>query len=199
MKLFYNTNSPYSRKCRIVILEKGLQDKVELVESLPPHLSEALLAANPLARIPALVMDDGRLLCESPVICEYLDGVSVQNSLFPADKEARIEALCLAALGSGIMDSAVACVMEGRRPEEKRYAEWVERKENAIRRTITVLAAENLGDEFHIGALSVAVALAYIDFRLPHIDWRNEHKKLAAWLKTTEKRASMLATAPITA
>ena len=197
--LFYNTNSPFARKCRVVIHEKNLWDKVEFIESMPPHDSPALQAANPLSRIPALVMDDGGYLCESPVICEYLDSLSAQNSLFPTDKTKRFEALALAALASGIMDSAVACVMESRRPEDKRVPEWVERKEQAIRRTIKLLAKTDFNEktEFNIGTLSLAVALGYVSFRMPQIVWQNEYPALAAWLAFTNKRASMIATAPI--
>ncbi len=201
MKLFYNRNSPFARKCRVVLFEKGLQDKVELVESMPPHDSPALIAANPLAKIPALVLDDGNSFSESPVICEYIDSLSAQNQLFPTDKTERFEALELAALGSGIMDAAVACILESRRPEDKRWPEWVERKENAIRRTIKLVADSGIDEKtpFDIGTINLAVALAYVCFRLPHIKWREEHTKLAEWLDFVNKRPSMLATAPVVA
>lgn len=196
MQLFYSPNSPYARKCRVLILEKGLQDKIELVSVMPSDNPPALIAANPIGSVPTLIMDNGESLCESPVICEYLDSLTEQNPLFPVEKTARFKMLGLAALGSGIMDMAVAIVMEGRRPEEKRYDVLVKRNEAAILRTIDVISKYSL-DNWNIGTINVAVALAYVSFRIPHLDWRAEHKKLAEWLDFVNKKPSMLATAPI--
>jgi glutathione S-transferase len=199
MKLFHATNSPFARKCRVVIIEKGLHDSVELVESSPPHDSAALIAANPLCRIPSLMLENGDVFCESPVICEYLDSLSSENILFPSEKEGRFEALRLAALGSGIMDSAVAIVMEKRRPEEKQYAPWIQRKEDAILRTIAVVSGINLDENsnWNIGTINLAVALSYVSFRMPHLAWKNEHKNLSNWLEFVSKKQSMVKTTPI--
>jgi glutathione S-transferase len=197
VKLFFSPNSPYARKCRVVILEKGLQDKVELVSVMPSDNPPELVAANPLGTVPTLVIDNGKSLCESPVICEYLDSLSDKNPLFPTDKSERFDALALAALADGIMDAAVACVMEGRRPEEKRYQVWVERKENAVKRTIAKISEFNLDTKiWHIGAINTAIALSYVDFRLPHLNWRDNNKNLSNWLDFNNKKQSMLATAP---
>lgn len=199
LKLFFAPNSPFARKCRIVVIEKGLQDGVELVESQPPHESAALLAANPLARIPALVLANGDVLCESPVICEYLDSLSEENPLVPRDRKSRIDVLAVSALGSGIMDSAVAIVLEKRRPQDKQYDLWIKRNEEAISRTITMLAKLNLdkNSEWNIGTINVAVALAYVSFRMSHLEWRDEHKKLAQWLDFVNQKPSMIATVPV--
>lgn len=198
MKLFYSTNSPFARKCRVVILEKGLQDKVELIMANPSDNPPELVAANPLGTVPTLLLDNGKSLCESPVICEYLDSLSPQNPLFPSDKSARFEALALAALGDGIMDASVACVMEGRRPEEKRYQYWTERKENAAKRTIAAIARLNLDkNSWNIGTINTAIALAYADLRIPHINWRDDNKELTQWFDFVNKKPSMVATAPI--
>lgn len=198
LKLFYSPNSPYARKCRVVILEKGLQDKVELVSLMPSDNPPELIAANPLGTVPTLVLDNGKSLCESPVICEYLDSLSAQNPLFPADKSARFEALSLAALGDGIMAAAVSCVMEGRRPEEKRYQYWTDRKENAAKRAIAAISKLNLDkDNWNIGTINIAIALAYADLRIPNINWRDDNKELANWFDFVNKIPSMVATAPV--
>jgi glutathione S-transferase len=197
MKLLHSPNSPFARKCRIVAIEKGLLSQIEVVASLPADNEPQLWAANPLGRVPALILDNGKVLCESPVICEYLDSLSEQNPLFPADKEARFASLSLAALASGIMDSAVAIVLENRRPEAFRYAPWLERKERAVVQAIDVLAKEGLSaDQFTIGEISALVALDYVRFRMPHIEWQQKHPKLVQWLGTVYKRQSVIETAP---
>ncbi len=199
MKLFYSPNSPYARKCRIVILEKELEDRVELISLMPSDNPPELIAANPLGTVPALVIDNGSSFCESPIICEYLDSLSIKNPLFPVKKDERFKILSLAALADGIMDASVACVMEGRRPEDKRYDVWVKRKEKAIVRTIDAVASQNIDENttFNIGTINMAIALSYVDFRLPHLDWRKEYKNLSNWLEYMNKKPSMIATAPV--
>lgn len=198
MQLFYSPNSPYARKCRVIILEKGL-DKIEMRSLMPSDNPPELVAANPLGTVPTLVLDSGEALCESPVICEYLDSLSDKNPFFPSDKNARFAALSLAALADGIMDAAVTCVMEGRRPEEKRYQQWVERKENAVKRTIAAIAKLGLNENspWNIGTLNTAIALEYVSFRLPHIGWEKEHAELTNWLKTVVPKLAMLTTKPV--
>ncbi len=198
MKLFFSPNSPYARKCRVVTLEKGLADKVEFVRADPNTNPPELIAANPLATVPTLVVSDSLTLCESPVICEYLDSLSKENPLFPAGGAARFEVLGLAALADGIMDAAVACVLENRKPDDKRSTEWIIRKETAVRRAVADVDRLLYGHEaLSIGTIATAVALAYVNFRLAHIGWRADHPELAAWLENFSQRPSMASTKPV--
>lgn len=197
MKLFFSPNSPYARKCRVLILEKGLEASVELVSTMPADNSPELILANPLGTVPTLLLDNGFAYCESPIICEYLDSLSGKNTLFPKSQAERFEALAMAALADGVMDAAVACVMERRRPLEIQYQPWVQRKEAAIMRTIAKIAEfdlENYG--WNIGTLGIAVALEYVNLRFPNLCWQNEHEKLADWLKIVSQKSAMLATSP---
>ncbi len=196
MKLFYSTNSPYARKCRVVMLEKKLENKIELINVNPLENPAELLAVNPLGTVPALVTDDGLHLCESPAICEYLDSLSPENPLMPPP-EFRICVLAVTALADGIMDAAVSCVLESRRPEDKRYPLWVQRKEAAIMRAIAKCAGISWDVKPTLGTIGLAVALAYVSFRLPHLPWRKEHPKLAEWLDAFSQRPSMAKTKPI--
>jgi glutathione S-transferase len=199
MKLYYSVNSPYARKCRVVMFEKGLENRIELIKVDPWENPAELLAANPLGRIPALVTDNGMALCESPVICEYLDALLPENRLIPKHPEDRIAVLGLAALADGIMDDAVAWVIETmKRPKDKQWDVWIKRKEDAIMRTITLIAPHASNDDpISIGTINLAVALAYVSFRMPHLDWRDEHKELAAWLNDFTKRKSFEETQPV--
>jgi glutathione S-transferase len=194
MQLFYSTNSPYARKCRIVTLEKGLQNRIEFINVNPLENPPQLRAVNPLGTVPALVTDDGLHLCESPVICEYLDMLAPSPMFYPKD-DARICALAMAALADGIMDAAVACVLENRKSQKS--PEWVERKEEAAMRAIAKFAGASMQHApLSIGTVNLAVALAYVSFRLPHLNWRGEHPALAGWLEKMNKRPSFEATKP---
>lgn len=75
--------SNYYNKVKLVLLEKGLPFREELVKT---HSDDpAVLAASPLAKIPFIRLEDGRALCESEVICEYLEALQPEPRLLPAD------------------------------------------------------------------------------------------------------------------
>lgn len=198
MKLFYSANSPFARKARVVAIEKGVIDRIECVAVNPLENPPELLAVNPLAKIPALVTGEGLALCESPVICEYLDALAPEPSLYPEAAPRRWRVLSVAALADGILDAAVAMVLEGRRPEEKRWDVWKARQQAAIERTAALLDRDPIleEEELTIGAINLACALGYLDFRHPGIDWRAGSPKLAAWYRRFAARNSMQATRP---
>src|SRR3546814_18835248 len=103
MKLYYSPSSPYVRKVSIVALEAGLDGRIERIPAAttPVAPNEAVAKANPLAKVPTLVTDDGEMLFDSRVICEYLDSLHQGAKLFPAGA-ARWRALRLQALGDGL-------------------------------------------------------------------------------------------------
>ncbi|HXF54239.1 MAG TPA: glutathione S-transferase N-terminal domain-containing protein [Hyphomicrobiaceae bacterium] len=121
MQLASSEVSPFVRKVRLTIAIKGLERDVELVSSASdPERQAALRSRNPLGKIPTLVLDDGTVVYDSHVICEYLDGLKPKPRLFPAAPRERLKALTLAALADGIAEAAVLIVYESRfRPEDK--------------------------------------------------------------------------------
>lgn len=169
-----------------------------MVELMPADNPPELWAVNPLGTVPAMVTKDGMHLCDSSVIVEYLDGLPSSTPSLLGDKEARLCILALAVMAEGTLNAAVSCVLEGRRPVENQYPAWIERKEKAIARTIDKIAAANLDFTLPLtlGTLNLAVALHYVSFRLPHIEWRNKHKTLAAWADEMAKRPSFAVTTP---
>jgi glutathione S-transferase len=199
MQLIYSATSPYARKVRMLVIEKGLQAQVQIVVANPLLDPPELLAANPLAKVPALVVSPGFTLFDSPLICAYLDSVAEPRTV-PASGPARWQVLRREALADGITDAAVACVMEGRRVESQRSPDWLTRWRSAILRGVVELEkeAEVLTQRFDLGAMASAAALAYLDFRLPEIEWRSQAPKLAAWLEVVRGRESFSATIPPT-
>jgi len=204
MKLLGSPTSPYARKARIVIIEKGLEDRVEIVAANPLGSDEdaaPLRAVNPVGKIPALVRDTGEALYDSPVICEYLDHVGKGPALLPPAGEARWTTLRRQALGDGVADAAFSIVMELRRPETERSADWQTRWLNIILRAADAVEAELAQGDigFDLGGLSLVSGFSYVAFRLPQIDWRAGRPRLTAWMATQEARPSVAGTAPPTA
>jgi len=199
MKLYFNPASPYVRKVRVTAHEVGLTDRIELIgiSLTPVNPQDGLRASNPLGKIPALILEDGSALYDSPVICEYLDALAGGNRIFPATGAARWTALRRQALADGIMDAAVLTrYEEAVRPKELRWQQWVDGQFLKIRTALDVLEGESLGEAFDIGTLSIACALGYLDLRFPGEDWRTRRPRLTAWAASLGKRPSLAATAP---
>ena len=197
MQLIYAKPSPYSRKVRVTVLEKGLADRVEEIIASPMEDPAVLLAANPLGKVPALRLDDGQCLYDSWVICEYLDSLAPAPRLIPDGAE-RFAVLRRAALADGVLDAAVTARLELLRPESIRWAPWTDRQRRAIERGLAVMEQDvaALGPALTLAHIEFAVTLEYLDFRLPDLAWRAGHPALAAWLGEFSQRPSMLATAP---
>ena len=198
MKLFCSKTSPYARKVRVAVEELGLAG--EVVEALidpfapPPDL----LAANPLSKIPTLVTDRGEALPDSALILDYLQHrKSGLASLARGAK--RWEVLRRAQIADGVIDAAVAIVMEKRRPESIHYIPFLDRQTQIIGRALDqlnadagLLALQTPG----LCEITVGVALGYLDFRLPYLEWRKAREALANWYTVFAQRPSMQKTQP---
>lgn len=197
MKLYYANTSPYARKARVTIIEKGLDDRIETIFQNPFEDSADLVAANPLKRVPALVDDTGIAIFDSPVICAYLDTFGEGAKLIPEGNN-RWATLTGEAMADGILDAAFAIVMERRRPEEQQSEMWFGRWESAISRTLDAIEADlsSFEGEISLAQIALGCALGYLDFRLPDLEWRPGRTRLKFWFKENEKRPSMQATVP---
>lgn len=191
MRLYYNVTSPYTRKVRVVLHEKGLFDSTEQILVDPWTDPAALHAAVPVGRVPALVTDDGLALSESTTICDYLDSLPGGGSLIGQE---RWPVMARVAVAQGIIDASFAIAIEARRPEALRSTDAVARHKRAILRILTSAAVKN--GRFDLGDISLAAALGYLDLRVQDVDWRAVRPDIAAWFTSASARPSMLATKP---
>ncbi|MGZ8363207.1 MAG: glutathione S-transferase family protein [Caulobacteraceae bacterium] len=197
MRLYISTGSPFARKCRIVLREKMLQGSCEEQALDFPYKAPAFTAINPLGQVPTLVMEDGEALFNSPVICAYLDSIGAGPRLLPPEGADHWRARRLETFGDGMMEMTVKQVLENRRPENLRSAEWIETWTSGLRLALDQAEAQAPApDEFHIGSISLAVACTYLDFRKPEFDWRTGHPKLVALRDALETRVSFKETYP---
>ncbi|WP_119677557.1 glutathione S-transferase N-terminal domain-containing protein [Indioceanicola profundi] len=202
MKLRYSQTSPYVRKVLMLAHEAGLADRIELVPTDVWAPDSPIVRDNPLAKIPCLVTEDGLVLFDSPVVAEYLDSQHDGRKLFPAAGRERWVALRQQAMADGICDAGVLRLLEGRRPESLRSADWIERQRRAMVRTLDTLEAEAEAlpkpDALTIGGIAVAVTLGYLDFRYAKDGWRHGRSRLAHWFEGVTVRESFKLTAPPT-
>ncbi|MCH7864303.1 MAG: glutathione S-transferase N-terminal domain-containing protein [Proteobacteria bacterium] len=198
MKLRYSPLSPFVRKVTVMLIETGLEDKVERIPTDVWDPETDIAKDNPLGKIPTLITDDGKALYDSPVICEYLDGLHDGDKLFPASGQTRWRALGLQALGDGMSEAGVLRLLETRRPEEVRYEKWMARQTATVFRAMDALESEVDGLEgpLSIGQVAVGCSLGWLDFRFPDLGWRQDRPGLAEWFEGFSERPSMTATVP---
>jgi glutathione S-transferase len=203
MKLIGSPNSPYVRKVRIVMAEKKL-DYQFVHEDV--WASDAILASNPLGKVPCLVMEGGEAVFDSRVIVEYLDARSPLARLIPEPNRERTEVRTWEALADGIVDALILARLESTWPgrgEGERSQAWIDRQMTKVRAAIeavaTGLAAKPwcaTGIHMTLADVAVGCALGYLDFRFPQIAWRDEYPKLARLASKLNARQSFIDTAP---
>ena len=198
MKLRYSATSPYVRKVLATAIETGLDSRIERIPTDPWAADTDLPASNPLGKVPALELDDGTVLFDSRVICEYFDSLHDGPKLYPASGAARWQALRQLAIGDGICDAAINRLLDMRRPENLQSADWQARQKRAMARACDLLEAEadSLAGPVTIGQLSVACALGYLDLRWDADQWRQGRPKLTAWFESFAERPSIAITKP---
>lgn len=198
LKLRYSTTSPFVRKASITILECGLENQVERIVTNPWAPDTDLPHTNPLGKVPALTIENGQVLFDSPVICEYLDSLSSLPCLFPREGEARWIALRRQALGDGVLEAAVGRLLEGRRPAEQQSEAVANRYQAAITRALDAFEQDSpsFAGGFDIGHITVVTALEYLEFRFSQDDWRAGRPQLKRWYDSIAERDSVKQTVP---
>jgi glutathione S-transferase len=200
MKLIASPTSPYVRKVRIALAEKKIE--YELFQESPFAPETNVPAFNPLGKVPVLVLDDGTNLFDSRVIVEYLDTVSPVSRLMPEPSRQRIVVKRWEALADGILDAAVAIVLEKRRPVKQQSKDWLDRWRAKIDRGVAELASELgekawcNGESYSLADIATGCALGYLDFRHPEIDWRSQYPNLVKLGEKLAKRPSFADTLP---
>jgi glutathione S-transferase len=202
MKLYWSSRSPYVRKVMIAVHELGLVDRVSCERVVVSAFAQNtdMLAVNPLGKIPTLVLDDGTTLYDSPVICEYLDGLGGKATLYPASGTARFTALKWLALGDGMLDMLLARMYEEKTRTEVQRSEKLQdaiaTKLKACLDALDGMAPALTNAPFGIGHIAIGCALGYLDFRFAADEWRTGRPALAAWYAALKKRPSIVATEP---
>jgi glutathione S-transferase len=202
MKLIGALTSPYVRKVRIVMAEKKLDYQLVLEDV---WASDAILKANPLGKVPCLVMEGGEAVFDSRVIVEYVDTLSPVGRLIPASGRERAEVRTWEALADGVLDASIEARLEqtwAGRTDAQRSTAWVARQMAKVNAAIIAMS-KGLGDKpfaagihFSLADIAVGCALGYLDFRFPQIDWRTPHPNLARLSDKLALRQSFIDTLP---
>jgi glutathione S-transferase len=202
MKLIGSLTSPYVRKVRIVMVEKKLDFQLALEDV---WATDALLKANPLGKVPCLVMEGGEAVFDSRVIVEYLDTLSPVGKLIPPAGRERIEVRTWEALADGVLDASILARLEltwGGRTEAQRSQAWVDRQMSRVHAALAAMSrglGERpwcMGNQFTLADIAVGCALGYLNFRFPSIAWRDSYANLARLHEKLAVRQSFIDTLP---
>ena len=202
MKLIGSLSSPYVRKVRVVLAEKKLDYNFVLEDVWG---SDAILASNPLGKVPCLVMEGAEAVFDSRVIVEYVDTLSPVGKLIPASGRERVEVRTWEALADGLIDAAIAARLEATwagRTAAQRSPAWIERQQVRIAATLKSISqglgekAYCVGTHFTLADIAVGCALGYLDFRFPENAWRTEYPNVVRLADKLAARQSVIDTAP---
>jgi len=195
MKLHYGTTSPYVRKVTVMAHETGLHEKIERVDTLPWDSSTDIGVANPVGKVPALILEDGSAIYDSGVIVDYLDRQHGGKRLLPDEDPARTDILRRMSLADGAMEAIIMVFSElTRRPENLRWDYWIDRQQTKVHRALDAMntdpANQAGNDRFDLGHIATACCVGWIE-------WREGRALLASWFDEVSERESMRLTLPV--
>ena len=199
MKLIIARPSPYARKVRIALREKGIA--YEEIVDLPWTAGSAAARMNPLGKVPVLI-DGDETIWESSVILEYVETLGCEPALIPTDPTGRLAVRQIEALADGICDAVVLGTLETKRPAAKQSSQWLARQRRKVVDGIAALEAilgereHFVGDGLTVADIAAGTALGYVSFRMPEVAWRRARTGLGAFCDRLEVRPSFAETRP---
>jgi glutathione S-transferase len=197
MKLYVTLTSPYARMVRVLIIEKGIEDKVEVVPIQTRTLDTPLLGINRAGRVPTLVNDAGEMFDESALIIDYLEATFRPTLLLPMTTwdDRRLEAHARSNL-----DGLSVWIRELRRLPEHRspiILELEEARGLRLAKEFDAIAASGaLDGPLDLAQLTLGCTYHWRDRTMPDFDWRGGNPNLSAWVDRFGARESMQRTIP---
>lgn len=199
MKLYITDGSPYARMARIVVLEKGLQDRVEIVLAKTRVSDSPYYRINPSGRVPYLLRDDGVGMEESAFICEYLDHIDGKPAFGLRDGADRWEARRLNALARSMLDGIAVWYREVRRPENEKSPTIVQHEHDRAKRFADLwereIAHPLMRGPLNLPQIALVCALG-LEPRVPPFRSHERHPALSEWLDRMSRRPSIAGTVP---
>ncbi|MFT5540030.1 MAG: glutathione S-transferase [Alphaproteobacteria bacterium] len=199
MKGYATVSSPYARKIRVAALETGQDGLIDWQMLSREERASMMPGINPLGKVPAVVLDSGEALYDSPVICAYVDSLHDGTKLIPPTGPARWRTLRREALGDGLTEAVGNVAQEGMKPEDKQLQRVLDRQGAKVAAALAALNTE--AGDFQtppgMGEISIACAIGYMDYRGVAPDWQKTYPTLAAWYGEINKRPSFSQTLPV--
>jgi glutathione S-transferase len=198
MILFYSPIHGFIHKVLVVAHEAGLAETLEIAPTFPTREGHDITALNPLNKVPTLVLDDGRALYGSQVICEYFDSFNRTAPLFPPAGDARWDAVRRLSLADQSFEINVQIILD-KTPAGQTTFDWawpkLMRAFDQMERDAATYGA------FDVGQASTLQTLSYFDRSCRQglevfgvnetYDWTASRPRLAAWFAQVIERPSV--------
>ena len=201
MKLYMTDTSPYARIVRMVVLEKGLENQVEMIPARTRKVGSPYYEINPSGRVPYLVREDGVGFEDSAVICKYLDQLTTPQRFDLPPGEEAWEAQRLGAVAGSLLEGVSVWVRELRRPVDERsptiLAHELSRSERLIKWWEDQIDHPLMHGKLTMAQIALITGLQ-MELQIPGFKWRPGHPKLSDWADRMAQRPSVAATAPST-
>ena len=199
MQLFISPGSPYARIVRILIIEKKLSEKVEVIVAKTRTTDSPYYQINPSGRVPHLVCDDGLALEDSALICAYLDHLEGQPSFALPTGAPGLEARRLEALVRSTLDGLAVLGREKWRPANEQSPKIVLHETERAKRLLNVWE-QQIDHPLFQGQLNMVqivfgCTLGFADL-IPDFSWRSTYPKLNSWFDAISARPSFVETRP---
>lgn len=201
MKLLASLASPYTRKVRVVLVEKKIECDMELVDVNP--VENPVNSHNPLGKIPTLLLDDGTAVYDSAVIVEFLDGKSPISRLIPEDLRDRVAVRRWEALADGVLDAGLLVRYESMRDKKEQSKAWSAKQVARMKRGMGQMAGELAerpwchAERYSLADIAVGCCLGWLGFRKPgDVDWHAEYPVLAGHYEKLMARPAFADTVP---
>lgn len=199
MKLYITKGSPYARIVRVVILEKGLSDRVEVIAARTREAGSPYYEINPSGRVPHLIRDDGVGLEDSSLICAYLDQLDGKPAFALPQGEQAWEARRMESLVRSMLDGIAVLAREKRRPLTEQSPTIIQHEQERARRMLDLWEQQIdhplLSGQLNLIQITLASTLGFAGL-IPGFSWRDNHIKLCKWFDRISERPSLAATAP---
>lgn len=199
LQLISATPSPYARKVRIALAEKGIA--FELLTEVPWNDTTSTPKFNPLEKLPVLILEDGSSVYESNYILQYLELKYPTPPMLPADVDGILAARKLEVLCDGVCDALVLTFFERMRGDGA-SPEWTARQRRKIDGGVKEMARLvgkgdwAVGDRFSLGDIAAGTLVGYMTVRFPELPWRTQYPNLAALSDRLEQRPSFKNSVP---
>ena len=165
LTLISATPSPFARKVRIAMIEKGVDFVVQ--NEVPWHADTLTPRYNPLEQLPILIPDDGDPVFESTYLMDWLEYRYPQVSMLPADPDLAMTARLVHVIAEGVVDALVLLFWEMQR--DVISAEWTRRQLRKVRGGLADLDRRAgtleymVGDRFGLADIAVIAMLGALD------------------------------------
>jgi glutathione S-transferase len=198
MKLYVTYGSPYARLARIIVIEKALDDHVEIIEAKTRTPGSPYYRINPSGRVPYLVDDTGVGMEDSQLICAYLDGLDGKPRFHSASRASDWAYLRLEFAARSMCDGIAVWGREIARPENERSPTTLAH-ESARAQRMADFFEDHVTDPLMQGSPGMAHLILAVEFEMARKrglgDLTAGRPRLADWMRSMSELPSMQRTA----